>query len=155
MSDCTIEVLAPAAAIVVEAPPAVVELAAVGLRGATGATGTEGSTLTALAGATIHAGRAVRISGGSIYHPDQTDNAHAGQVIGVATQSGSSPSNLVVRTSGSYLEPTWALSPGPVYVGTDGVLTQTPPATGWLLVIGRAINATTLFVDVEPAYFRS
>lgn len=113
-----------------------------------------GGLLVYPAGETIHGRRAVRVAGGLLFHPDTAVNAHATQVVGIATQSGSPSASVTVRTAGTITEASWAWSPGAVWCGADGVLTQSP-ATGWLLQIGRAIDATTIDVDVDTPFFRS
>ncbi len=111
-----------------------------------------GSAIEMPSGETIFGLRAVRAVGGQIFHPDQTDNEHAEQVIGIALQSGTG--TLLVQISGTLTEGSWTWTPGLVYCGADGVLTQSPPATGWLLAVGRAIAADTLEIDIDTAFYR-
>jgi len=48
-------------------------------------------------------------------------------------------------------EPTWNWTADlPLFVGTDGVLTQTYPATGWVQQVAVARSATEIFIDVQP-----
>lgn len=136
-----------------------VSIAAAGLRGQRGEQGvpgeTEGATFIGIAGETIHGGRAVRCSGGLIYHPDLTEPEHADQVCGVAVQSGITGAQLLVRARGPLVEPTATWDAGVVWCGADGVLTQTVPLAGWLLAVGRALTATTVDIDVEEPVIRS
>jgi hypothetical protein len=136
-----------------------IEIGAQGLRGQRGEQGlpgeTEGATFIAIAGETIHGGRAVRCSGGLLYHPDLGQPDHADQVCGVAVQSGIAGTSLLVRTRGPFVEPTATWDAGAVWCGAGGVLEQAVPLSGWLLVVGRARNATTIDVDVEEPVIRS
>lgn len=128
--------------------------AGVGPRGPAGQDAA-GATLTLPTATSIHAGRAVRLVGGQLSHPDTNSPAHADQVAGVAETAAASGATARIRTAGVTDNDAWAWAEGPVYVGADGVLTQTPPASGWLMTIGRALTATSLLVDPEPPIFRS
>lgn len=130
----------------------VVEVVSEGPQGPVGPAGS-GGTLTLPIGETIHGLRAVRAAGGLLFHPDIDTPAHADQVVGIAIASATS-GTCNVRTEGPVTEPSWSWSPGFVFVGTDGQLTQSPGATGWLLAVGRAINATTIDVDVDTPFMR-
>lgn len=123
-----------------------------GVQGAPGET--EGATFLAEAATTIHGLRAVRIANGHISHPDIAVAAHADETIGIAMQSGVIGANLLVRTAGTIEEGGWNWAPGFVFCGADGVLTQTPGTSGWLLTVGRAINPTTLEVDLDTPFMR-
>jgi hypothetical protein len=114
----------------------------------------EGATFTAPAGSTVFGHRAVRLVDGAVFHPDTRDSAHAPAVCGIAQQSSAPGSPVLVRTAGTMTEPSWAWAPGYVWCGADGVLTQTPEPTGWLLAVGRAINPTTLVVDIDTPVMR-
>ena len=55
---------------------------------------------------------------------------------------------------GPITEPSWSWNPGPVFLGLNGALTQTPPAAPdavFLVQVGFATSATTLFVDRNPS----
>ncbi|MCB4803507.1 hypothetical protein QO001_000852 [Methylobacterium brachiatum] len=51
-----------------------------------------------------------------------------GTVIGVTTGAAAADADVAVVSSGAIDEPSWAWLPGPVWLGLDGDLTQTPPA---------------------------
>ena len=125
---------------------------AAGAPGATGPAG-EGALTQLEAGSTIHGGRAVMAIDGLIYHPDVENVDHASQVIGVATQSGSIGTMIGVRTSGLLIDGTW-VSNRVIFCGPDGVLTQTPGTTGWLLAVARAVDTGTLQVAVQLPFLR-
>lgn len=116
---------------------------------------TEGATFLAVAGATIHGARAVRIENGLIYHPQLAEQSHAAQVCGLAVQSGPPGSTLLVRSGGVMEDNSWSWFAGFVYCGDDGVLTQTAPLVGWVLKIGRADTPTMIRVDIDIPFYRS
>jgi hypothetical protein len=79
-------------------------------------------------------------------------------VVGVSLNSVSVLGDTVrFRSLGSVGDPAWSWTPnGPIYVSPSGAITQTPPAlTGaeWTKVIGHAISATSIFVNLEPTIF--
>lgn len=111
-----------------------------------------GSAIEMVAITTIHGLRAVRAVGGQISHPDTDEPDHAEQVIGVALQSGTGV--IQVQVSGLLTEGSWTWAPALVYCGDDGVLTQSPAATGWLLAVGRAIAADTIEIDIDTVFYR-
>ncbi len=126
-----------------------------GIQGPEGPPGPAGgSSVVLTAGETIFGLRAVRAAAGIIYRPDLSVIAHSDAVVGVALQSGGAGAQLSVQVSGELSESSWSWSPGAVYCGPDGVLTQTPPDSGWLLSIGRATSATTIIIDIDTAYIR-
>ena len=98
----------------------------------------------------ISSGRAVSVDANQrVGYPDRSLVDDALRVAGVLVTSASALGDAaVVRRRGVMVEAGWAWSPGPVYVGDSGLLTQSVPASGWLLQIGLAVNATTL--DINP-----
>jgi len=54
---------------------------------------------------------------------------------------------------GPLIEPSWSWTPGPVYLGVNGTLTQTPPEPPavFLAQIAIATGPTALFVDRNPS----
>lgn len=136
-------------------PVPVVDISARGLTGPPGTSGNGGGTFLATAGEEIHGDRVVRIANALIYHPSIANPAHAIQAIGIATQSGGPGASLVVRTAGQITDGTWSWSPGFIWCADDGVLTQSPPLTGWILKVANVISATTIEVDIDTPFFRS
>lgn len=112
-------------------------------------------TVVLLAGATIHGDRAVIVENDVISHPDTSNPAHASAVIGIAEQSGSIGAFIRVRKRGQMQIAGASFEPGFVWCGASGVLTQNPVGIGWLLPVGRALDATTIDVSVEPPILRS
>jgi hypothetical protein len=132
----------------------------VGLQGPEGPPGPKGDpgtadiTLTYNAGETLGGHRVVRIESGLVYYADNTTLAHAGKVIGITTGAVVSGSSTTIQVAGELEESTWSWSPGPVYLSTNGLLTQTPPATGFLQKIGTAITSTKILIRVIDPVIR-
>ena len=110
------------------------------------------ATLTA-SGA-ISALRMVVAEAGAGRYPDTSVAADAGRVVGMAITSASSGDPFDVLTSGEYTDAGWSWSPGPVFCGASGVLTQTV-GTGWVLEVGRALSATRILIDVKTPLLRN
>ena len=124
-----------------------------GPQGPAGAPG--GTTVEFEAGETIHGRRAVMVEDGVVFHPDQSVAADATKVIGIASNAASLGDTVTVQTIGTFTEATWNWTPGFVYCGIDGVLTQSVPATGWVLAIGRATSPTEIAIDIDTPVMRA
>lgn len=138
---------------VLEITATAVEVIEVGTQGPPGPPGPSGLVNNALAGATLSGHRAVKFDGQSrLVYVDGTDVADIGKVIGVTTGAAVAGDVGYYQGAGEHIEPTWNWTPGlPVFFGAAGVLTQTPPTSGFMQVVGRAVTPTKLFLRIEPA----
>jgi hypothetical protein len=66
--------------------------------------------------------------------------------VGVTPASAMTGTPARVVVSGPIDEPSWSWSPGPVYLGANGSLTQVPPTAGEVYVLGEAAGPTRLIV---------
>lgn len=81
--------------------------------------------------------------------------AHAGRVIGMTTGAASNGAAATIQTAGAITESGWAWTPGSLlWLATDGQISSTPPATGWVQAIGYAQTATTIFLHLQQAISR-
>ncbi len=55
----------------------------------------------------------------------------------------------VARSVGVIDEGSWAWQTGAIFLAADGILTQTPPTSGYLLEVARAISATKILVSIK------
>jgi hypothetical protein len=96
-----------------------------------------------IAGSVLSGHRVVRASA-----PDEVDVAssadvsHAGLVLGITTGATVQGDLAHVRIAGEMIEPSFAFVPGPVYFNGIGVLTQTPPTSGFIQQVAVAVSAT-------------
>lgn len=141
-----------------------IELGAVGPPGPpgpTGPVGPEGPPGTSVA-LTVNAGprpisghRAVRfVSSGVVDMVDSSSVSDRNSCVGISLGAALSGGSLQIVTSGIVSEPSWSWAPGgDVFLGdTPGQLTQTyNPSRAFSQVIGQAIDATTLWVDIRVA----
>lgn len=93
--------------------------------------------------------RFVVLDDASAVYADCMTADHAHRVIGMTT--GASNAGLVsVQTSGEHEEPTWSWTLGiPIFLSTTGLMTQTPPASGFLLIVGFPISATKIYIKIN------
>ena len=77
---------------------------------------------------------------------------HLHKVLGLTTGAVIIGAAATVQTGGEMTEPTWAWTlDAPIFLGVDGLLTQTPPASGFLLVVAFPVTATKIFIKLrEP-----
>lgn len=136
----------------IQADTRTVEVAARGAQGPAGPAGTSPEA-TYPVGQPIHGHRVVRLDNGKVYHPDTAVLEHALACIGIALQSANT-GEVAVLLAGTIVEGSWTWRDGAVWCGADGGLTQNPGATGWLLCVGRALNATTLMIDFDSPIAR-
>lgn len=133
-----------------------------GGRGDTGRAGGGGGSTTITADAPTYIA-ATAISGhtvvtldvtGKALPADPTVAAHAHAVIGISLNAASAGGQLTVVDSGLLTHLGWSFEPGlPVFIGMDGVITQTPPSAVWQKVVGVALSATSIVVGLQPAIF--
>lgn len=82
---------------------------------------------------------------------DRSILAQCGGVLGVASTGVSGGGLITVQFAGELVITGWTwVGNTPVFLGLNGVLTQTPPTTGFLQIIGTPVNPTTLLIALQP-----
>ena len=157
MSSGTTLVTPPAthtAVVVAEKPRHVVVTRGIpGPPGPPGMPGPAGGTTTVTVGATPLSGHsAVAVdAAGLLIQADCTNPAHRGAVLGLLANAYSPGDQAVVQTAFTLEHSGWTWSPGPVFVGTAGQLTQTLPVGAvFSQVVAHALSPTLVLVDVQP-----
>jgi hypothetical protein len=80
---------------------------------------------------------------------------HANKIIGMTTQAAIN-GEIGIQTAGELEEPSWSwILDIPIWLSTDGLLSQTPPSTGFCLIIGFPITATKMFINIREPIFLS
>ena len=131
----------------------VLEAAAQGPRGPQGIPGPVGGATTVMVGAVPISGHtAVALDpSGLLIYADCTNPAHLGAVLGVVANAYSAGDSAVVQTSFDLHHAGWAFTPGPVFAGAGGAIVQTlPPGAVFAQVLGYALSATRIHIDVQP-----
>lgn len=130
---------------------------------ANGFVGTEAEWLTSLVGSTaasvsisliasgaIGGHRVVVTNGdGTCSYADASNVAHKMRIVGISSSAAIDGADVIIVTLGKIIETSWNWTIGePVFVGTNGLLTQTAPTTpSFQHIIGVAIDADTIFVQ--------
>lgn len=119
-----------------------------GQRGAQGLPGGDSPAVVRKAGAETSALRLVYESQALVYPADPAAETIF-QVIGVSLTGGVLGADLNIQTEGFIDDSGWSWVEGLVFAGTNGTLTQTPPSSGYELVIGTASSPTRLNIHLE------
>jgi hypothetical protein len=154
MTNCPrVLVTAEAFALVVEPEHAPAVLVAAGEQGPPGRQGEPGpaggSALQRVAGETLSALRAVYELDGVVRYLDYRDADHVALLIGVTITAALASEPVNIQSAGPLTDASWQWAPGPVWVGIDGRLTQTPPDDGFDLLIGSAVSATRIALNLQ------
>lgn len=132
------------------APAAIVASGPQGPGGPPGQPGPAGgSSVQRLAGETISALRLVYELNDKVFYLDADDGDHVDLVCGVTLTSATAGQPINVQSSGPMDDSAWSWSPGPVWLGPVGQLTQAPPEAGFLLYVGRAVSSTRLIINID------
>lgn len=128
----------------------VIEVLSEGEQGPPGPPGPSGgSTLQRTAGATLSALVVVYEDDDEVFALDKGDDAHIDQLLGLTVTAASIGNPINVQRTGAVDNSGWSWTPGRVYLGAGGALTQTPATGGNDVLIGRAVSATRLLLDIQ------
>lgn len=108
-----------------------------------------------VAGATLGGHRLLAPDGsGGVIYADPSDDT-GGRVIGLSLAAAPAGDNIRILTAGRVQDSGIILTPGlPVFLGSSGTLTHTPPSAGWLALVGMAGEADELFLNIAPPIWR-
>ena len=126
-----------------------------GPRGETGPKGDPGQSgagyLTYIADGALGGQRVVRATtAGKVGYVDPSDPTQAHAAIGLTMGAAADGAPINVQFSGEMTEPSWSWTANqPIFVGTNGIPTQTPPATGFQGPIGVATSATSMVIQIK------
>ncbi len=128
----------------------IIEPAIVGPQGAPGAPGDLVDT-NYFAGEPLGGQRVVIVGDDSkLYYADSANLTHFNRVLGVTTGAVILDARASVRIGGPMTEPTWNWDLRKfLYLGSNGLLTQTPPAAGFLLQIGWPISPSCIMIEIQ------
>jgi hypothetical protein len=122
------------------------------VQGPPGPPGQTISTMIVVAAQTISGYSAVSAVSGQAIPADSSDVSHQGNLLGIAIGGALATAPVTVQFFGSLTYNGWAWTLNhPIFLGTNGALTQTPPTSGYSQIIGRPITSTSMLVDIQPA----
>jgi hypothetical protein len=77
-------------------------------------------------------------------------SSQAAPVVGIATGGALAGADVTVQYEGPIADTSWNWTFNqPIFIATNGVLTQTAPTEGYSQIIGYPINATSLLIDLQ------
>ena len=92
--------------------------------------------------------RVVAIVGNQATYADKDTSAHYATVRGITTGAVLIGNTATIQVQGPMSEPSWSWTPNePIYLGSNGQLTQTVPTTGAIIQIAVADTATQIMID--------
>jgi hypothetical protein len=91
---------------------------------------------------------------GAVY-ADSSNPAHADALLGLTIGAALAGDQATVLVAGEVVEPSWSWMPGlPLYVTASGLLSHTPPSTGWVQMVALAITATRILLSPRQSVLR-
>jgi hypothetical protein len=108
-----------------------------------------GSAVQRAAGETLSALRAVYELDDQVFTLDYRDTDHINLLLGVTLSAGDIGQLLNVQRSGAIDDASWSWTPGPVWLGANGALTQVSPVDGYDVLIGSANSATRITLNLQ------
>lgn len=92
-------------------------------------------------------------SSGVLVHASATTLEHAYSVLGLTTGAALPGQRIRLLKEGNVTNETWNWLPGePLFLGTDGMITQTPPTSAtaaFMLTVGQVIMPDSIQVEIE------
>ena len=139
----------PAATQIGDPRPITVVTVSGGLMGPKGDPGAAGGTyIETVAGEAISALRVVYLDGEEVFHLDPA-SSNVRAVLGVAANGAGTGDPVNVQRLGVMQDSAWSFTPGPVWCGASGQLTQAPPATGHDLQVGVAVATDKIIIGIS------
>lgn len=111
----------------------------------------DGATLTFKVDTPMSGHRCVRMDGDVLRTVSVDDVTHADTCFALTIGGGAAGTYVEVQSGGVVEEPGWSWRPGPVFVGLDGVLTQTLIRGTFEQRVGTAVGPTRMLLVIEPA----
>lgn len=107
----------------------------------------EPSYISVEANGAIGGHRVVKIFDGFAEYASNIDN-YSGK-LGLTTSAVENEEVFNAYISGVITEPTWNFTEGNVYLSSNGLLTQTFPMSGSIIIVGNAVSPTSLSINFQ------
>lgn len=131
-----------------------IEVLSVAQQGPPGPPGPGGLiTHSLIASATLGGHRAVISTSSGAAYASADNEDHSARVVGITTGAATSGNPIEIQSVGQMTELSWGWTPdADIYLGINGVLTQTiPPTAAFAQRIGYAVTPTSIWVELgEP-----
>ena len=128
-----------------------------GVKGDRGVVGTQGipgmqQYLTVLAGENLGGNRVVYIADGRAFYADSDNLTCSNASVGITNGAAVLDDIINIQTSGYMQEPSWQWSTNlPLFLGVNGLMTQTMPTTGFSQIIGIVTSSTEIIIQIQPS----
>ena len=97
----------------------------------------------------VSGGRVVILEASGVSYADSSILAHAGKVVGITTGAASIGTPATYQSVGPMVDGTWSWTPGAdIFLGLNGFLTESVPATGFLQRVGHAPSPTSININL-------
>ena len=117
-------------------------------------TSTDDAILSYEAGQILSGHRAVILDDDKVYYADCTTPSHAKRVLGITTGAAMIGAMANIQVNGELTEPSWSWDLDvPVWLSTNGLLSQAPPSSGFSLIVGFPVSETKLLVRISEPIF--
>jgi hypothetical protein len=102
------------------------------------------------AGLALSALRVVSLVSGQYFYSDPSDAESVFAIAGLITTAATLGQIITPVRDREIQDSSWNWARGqPIFLGSDGTLTQVAPATGWLVVLATPLSANTIFIDIQ------
>jgi hypothetical protein len=126
----------------------------IGIPGPAGPAGSAGSSMVNYtAGDNLGGHKAVILnSSEKVFYADSSNLIHLNKIIGITTRAAVVNTSVEIQTFGELVEPSWNWDTSkPLFIGTNGLLTQVVPQTGFIQQAATIISPTKIFINIQPA----
>lgn len=106
------------------------------------------------AGEDLSSHRVVYIGDDNLFYLAQTDDCRA-FAIGITVQSALEGEPIYARFTGELADQSFDWNEGPIFLGPNGTLTQSPPSSGILRIVGTSAGRNAMRVTLDPAILLS
>ena len=86
---------------------------------------------------------------GQAVYADHNDVSQSTKVLGITRGAVLAGNSVEVIDGGSINDPSWSWTDGPLFLGVNGLLTQTAPSVGFVLMVGKAVSATRISLNID------
>lgn len=123
------------------------------LTGPTGPLTNIPENIIAIASSPLGGHRVVQVFNGFASYADK-DLDYIGQ-LGFTMSAYDIGDEMQIFTSGVVTEPSWNFNKGPVFLESNGLITQVKPTTGTVILVGRAVSTTAMSINFQQLYKRT
>lgn len=112
---------------------------------------TEVQTLVRTAGQAVGGHRlVVPDDDGSVVYASHQDVSQPGRPVWLTVSAAVQGAQVNLVAEGPVTESSWAWDEGPIFLGDAGMMTQSPPMTGMVMVVAWALAPTKCVFDPNP-----